>query len=223
MSPPVAAALRKSEPPSLVYNLGAMALGAAMLGLGLAYGIDALGRGNAASAEMASDEPLVGRSLSGRPLTIPKSWLASGAEHSTGFAKQIDLVFTLPLDAGTTQVAVTLLPRSQVRPSSSLLDGVYLHQFMPEQISGPLGLVGKPLIAADGYAGETVWYDPISPRPFVTKCIDAVTATTASRCLRSVNLGTGIAAVYDFDIALLESWREFDAEMEARLKRIGAL
>ncbi|MEQ1770094.1 MAG: hypothetical protein ABL879_09660 [Devosia sp.] len=219
-----AAAHHKHEAPSLIYNLGALAMGAAMAGLGLAYGIDALGRNARPSADPVHSEQLVGRTLAGRQLAIPASWLASGTAYANGFAKQIDLIVTIPVaDGGATEVAVTLLPRSQARPSSSLLDGVYLHQFMPEQVNGPPGLIGKPLMAADGYAGETVWYDPISPKPFVAKCIAPVAGAEDSRCLRTVYVGTGIAAVYDFEIGALDTWRQFDAEMEARLKRIGAL
>ena len=94
-----------------------------------------------------------------------------------GFAKEIDLRVTLPLGAKGADAAIdiSLMPRSRVRPSASLLDGVYLHQFMPEQLSGPPGLVGKPMMATEGYEGETVWYDPIGQSPFaaILGCIDS--------------------------------------------------
>jgi hypothetical protein len=213
----------RSEPHSLPYNLGLLVLVAALFGLALAYWIDAAGR-NETSATAAGDRMLL-RSLGGREFQIPLAWFRNATSQSTGFSKQIDLRLVLPLgaDGGPAPIFVTLVPRSQARPSSSLLDGVYLHQFQPEQLSGPPGLVGKPLVAADGYEGETVWYDPLSANPFVAKCLAPVAEETASRCLRTVYLGTGIAAIYDFDTSVLANWRQFDAEMTTRLSQIGAL
>jgi hypothetical protein len=202
-----------------------MVMAAALLGLAIAYGIDAMSRAAKALPEAGPGDRVVVRSLGGRSLTIPAAWLRTELSEKAGFSKQIELDLALPLGpkGALMEVGVTLLPRSQVRPSASLLDGVYLHQFQPEQLSGPPGLIGKPLAAVEGYQDETVWYDPISPNPFVAKCLAPVTADASSRCLRAVYLGTGIAAIYDFDAVALERWREFDTEMTARLGRTGAL
>ncbi|HWA20716.1 MAG TPA: hypothetical protein VG757_17145 [Devosia sp.] len=214
----------RREAHSLPYNVGLLVLLAALFGVALAYWIDAAGRGTAHPAVAQGDGPVV-RTLAGRELRIPASWFRDGGSRSAGFSKQIDLRLVLPLGVAgrPLPVAITLAPRSQVRPSSALLDGVYLHQFQPEQLSGPPGLVGKPLVAVDGYKGETVWYDPLSANPFVAKCLAPVAGEKASRCLRSVYLGTGIAAVYDFDAEILANWRQFDAELAGPLGRIGAL
>src|SRR5436190_1573034 len=119
----------RSEPHSLPYNLGLLGLVAALFGLGLAYWIDAAGR-NTVLATAATDRP-VARSLGGRELQIPSAWFRDGASQSAGISKQIDLRLVLPLgpDGKAAPILVTLVPRSQARPSSSLLDGVYLHQF----------------------------------------------------------------------------------------------
>ncbi|MEO6395877.1 MAG: hypothetical protein ABIO40_08200 [Devosia sp.] len=222
MPPRPAAPALKPAPHSVPYNLGVLALGAGLVGLALAYGIDAAVR---TAPNAGNGETVVARSLGGRELTIPISWLRAETDPTAGFAKQIDLTLTLPLgpNGAPEAIAVTLLPRSQVRPSSSLLDGVYLHQFMPEQLSGPPGLIGKPLVAEDGYADETVWYDPISSNPFVAKCIAPVSGETVSRCVRSVYLGAGVAAIYDFQIDALQGWRGFDAAIREPMGRIGAL
>jgi hypothetical protein len=100
---------------------------------------------------------------------------------------------------------------------------VYLHQFLPDQLKGPPGLIGKPLVPAEGYANETVWYDAISAAPFVAKCIAPVLEAQPGRCIRTVYLGPGIAAVYSFDADVLENWRAFDAQLHPLLKQIGAL
>lgn len=206
--------------PSLAFNLAAIAALVALGAVALAYGIDGASRPRVpADADQAS---LV-RTLGGKDLEIPESWLRYAEQKVEGFARQVDLALTLLLGAQgrPVEIGVTLLPSSRVRPSASLLDGVYLHQFAGDAAGGPAGLMGKVLSRADGAEGETVWFDPISADPFVAKCAAPVAAEVASRCLRSVRLAPGIAAVYVFDAEVLENWRQFDPAMRETLSRIG--
>lgn len=200
-------------------------LAVAMLGLGGAYLIDAAGRADRRPNSGDEAPTTLTRTLGGKDLMIPQDWFRYDEQRVEGFAKQIDLRLQLPLGANgeLEAIDVTLLPRSRVRPSASLLDGVYLHQFLPDQMSGPPGLVGKPLQAEDGYENEVVWYDALAADPFVAKCSKPVVDTSASQCLRTVYLGEGIAAVYAFPLAVLDNWRQFDTEVKARLGKIGAL
>lgn len=219
----VAAKASATEPGSLTFNLGAIALAVALGALGLAYAIDAASRDAHGPAQSAATEATLTRTLGGRDLHIPSSWFRYAEQRVEGFAKQIDLQFVLPLGPGgaVRTVDVTLLPRSGVRPSEKLLDGVYLHMFEPTEITGPAGLIGKPLKSKEGYAGEAVWYDPISADPFVAKCGEPVAPGTSARCLRAVHLAPGIAAIYAFSRDLLDNWRTFDAQMEPLFRRIG--
>lgn len=200
-------------------------LAVAMLGLGGAYLIDAAGRADRYPNSGDDTQSTLTRTLGGKDLKIPQVWFRYDEQRVEGFAKQIDLRLELPLGAkGKLEaVDVTLLPRSRVRPSASLLDGVYLHQFLPEQLQGPPGLVGKPLRADEGYEDEIVWYDALAADPFVAKCNKPVVDSGASQCLRTVYLGEGIAAIYAFPAAVLDNWRQFDSEVKARLGKIGAL
>lgn len=220
MDSSAAAAPTKREGSGLAFNLAVIALGAAMLGLGLAYAIDAVRQ-----SEQAVRVGTLSSTLGGRQLEIPAGWARGDGQGGNGFAKQVDLALTLPLGpAGAMrEIGISLMPRSRARPSASLLDGVYLHQFMPEQLSGAPGLIGKPLVARDGFADETVWYDALSPNPFVAKCIAPVLPGQPGRCLRTVHLGPGIAAVYSFDQDVLANWHQFDAALAPALGRIGAL
>lgn len=219
IDPAAGTALRDQEHHPLAFNLMAIGLAVALGGLGLAYLIDGLRQGGAGA------EDTVTRTLGSRDLTIPSAWIRGEVEPAGGFAKEVDFTVTLPLgpDGAGREVNVALVPRSQVRPSASLLDGVYLHQFMPEQLNGPPGLVGKPLMAREGYENETVWYDALSPAPFVAKCLASLADGVAGQCLRTVYLETGIAAVYSFGDDMLPNWRRFDAAMHPILKQIGAL
>lgn len=207
------------------FNLALIAVLVAAMGLGVAYGIDALRGGQQQAATLTDSGEVLSRTMGGRELTIPRSWFRFEEQAVDGFVGRIELA--LPLAPGSSArphlVEVTLLPPSKARPSASLLDGVYLHRFMPNELSGPPGLIGKPLYAADGFKGETVWYDALSPDPFVAKCSAPTTGEGADKCLRTVLLAPGIAAIYGFDADLLPAWREFDAAVKPWLVRIGAL
>lgn len=210
---------------NLGFNLAAIAVLMALLGLGAAYLLDDAGRNARTQPHRLDAETTLTRTLGGTDLEIPRSWFRYEEQRIEGFAKEIDLRLELPLadKDKLVEVDITLLPRSRVRPSASLLDGVYLHQFQPDQLSGPPGLVGKPLKPTEGYAHETVWYDALSVEPFVAKCSSAVSETSGGQCLRTVYLGPGIAAIYTFPEAALMRWREFDPMLGERLKQIGAL
>lgn len=204
------------------YNLFAIALGAALAAIGLAYGIDALSR---TRAMPAAESTSVTRTLGSRDLAIPQAWLAAGDTRAEAFVTQVKLHVPLTLSekGKPTTIDVTLMPQSQVRPSAALLDAVYLHLFSDEERDGPVGLIGKPLSSAEGYAGETVWYDPLSAQPFVAKCLDALTPVQPATCLRTVVVAKGLAAIYSFDATVLEHWRQFDPLMREKLAGIGAL
>jgi len=203
------------------FNLVGIALGAALAALALAYGLDGMSRQR--QAEGAEASTLLTRNLGGRELQFPASWFRTDGRQDAGFVSQIELRVPVELGPGGTAlpVDVTLLPPSRIRTSAALLDRVYLHQFLSEQLSGPVGLVGKPLRGAEGFAGETVWYDPLSAEPFAAKCMAPVDAGAAQRCLRTVILAKGIAAVYAFDAIALERWRDFDAAVAAAFAESG--
>ena len=213
-----------SPGPSVGFNLAGIAVLVLLIAVGAAYLVDELTRSSSSPTPEISDANLIRQTISGRELAIPSSWFRYGEQIRDGFTDQIDLrVVFAPADSSASYpVDVTLLPRSRARASSALLDGVYLHQFAGETLEGVPGLVGKPLRTAQGNSDESVWYDALSPNPFVAKCAEPVEVDTPARCLRTVYLESGIAAVYVFDAATLGSWRQFDAEMRRWLERIGA-
>lgn len=223
MSSHPAPATGTNAPHGMAYNLAGIAVLVLLLAVGVAYLVDELGRLDRAPTPALSDGQPISQTISGRELAIPATWFRFGEQLSVGFTDQIDLRMMLTGHDGTAlPVDVTLLPRSRARTSASLLDGVYLHQFSDETLSGVMGLVGKPMRPQNGYAGEVVWYDPLSPNPFVAKCLEFEPAKGVGQCLRTVYLPSGIAATYAFDATVLQSWRLFDAGMEQWLTRIGA-
>ncbi len=213
-----------SQAPSVAYNLAGIAVLVLLLAVGAAYLLDGFTKASAPAQPNHADGNTIRQTISGRELTIPASWFRYGEPVHGGFTDQIDLrVMFAPQGAGKAlPVDISLVPRSRARTSSTLLDAVYLHQFGDDTLAGVPGLVGKPLGMGQGYMGESVWYDALSPNPFVAKCAEPVEAGTPPRCLRTVYLGSGIAAVYAFDATILGSWRLFDAEMRRWLEPIGA-
>ncbi|HEV7344517.1 MAG TPA: hypothetical protein VGN60_02675 [Devosia sp.] len=209
---------------SLAYNSAAIAVFVLLLAVGAAYLVDELARANRAVAPSLGDANPITQTISGRELSIPTAWFRYGEQIRNGFTDQIDLriLYAPPGLQAPLPVDITLLPRSRARVSSRLLDGVYLHQFGEETLRGVPGLVGKPMQAGGAYGGESVWYDALSPDPFVAKCAEPVTSGSGAQCVRTVYLPSGIAATYAFDATLLPTWRQFDAEMQRWLAPIGA-
>ena len=210
--------------PAVAFHMAMITLAAGFAAVLAAYGVETWSHDDKAPLALTDAGPTVELSIAGHPVTVPAAWLASGDLGEAGFVSEIKLRVALPLgpEASPVAVEVTLLPRSRVRPSAALLDGVYLHQFASEQEQGPVGLVGKPLAGGGGFGGETVWYDPLSPNPFVAKCLEPATPAAPSNCVRFVYLNSGIAAVYAFDAGLLTQWQRFDGEMGKWLERMGA-
>lgn len=224
MSPQNAPDMAATARPSLAYNLAGIVVLVLLLAIGMAYVIEALGKTREHALADSGTGERISQTISGRELSIPASWFRHGEQMRDGFTSQIDLRVAYAPDgaASALPVDITLLPRSRVRTSASLLDRVYLHQFTEDVLGGVPGLVGKPLRPEEGYAGESVWYDALSANPFVAKCSAPVAEGQAAQCLRMVHLPGGIAAIYAFDATILQSWRRFDAEMERWLAPIGA-
>ncbi len=210
---------------SIAYNLAGIATLVLLLAVGTAYFLDQAGQANRRAPPVITDGDQVTQTIGGQELTIPSSWFRYGEQIKSGFASQVDLSVRLVLLEGQAAIPidVTLLPRSRVRASSTLLDAVYLHQFAEGSRGGVPGLVGKPLSPGNGYQGETVWYDALSPNPFVAKCAEAIEPGMPERCVRTVHLPSGLAAIFTFDATALPGWRDFDPRMALWLGRIGAL
>lgn len=179
------------------YNLAGITVLVLLLAVGCAYFVDQLVRARQSPVPVIDGgDSRVSQTISGRELAVPTAWFRFGEQIRDGFTNQIDLHvdFRAPGAQTGQLVNITLLPRSRARTSASLLDSVYLHKFSEATVTGVPGLVGKPLQSSSGYAGETVWYDAISPNPFVAKCLDGVDGK-APQCVRTVYLPSGIAAV----------------------------
>lgn len=209
---------------SLGFNLAGIAALVMLGAVGAAYLIDNLSRSARVTPPSLVDGNTISQTISGRELSIPTTWFRHGEQIKPGFTNQIDLRVLFQPEPGTAAlpVDVSLVPRSRARTSAALLDTVYLHQFDDNTTHGVPGLVGKPMGKSNGYQGETVWYDALSPNPFVAKCVEPVAPGASSQCVRTVYLSSGIAATYAFDATALQSWRHFDTEMERWLTKIGA-
>ncbi len=206
------------------YNLAVIVLLSVLAGLALAYLIDAVSVSRQAVPVSAYAPPFVDKNIAGAQLRVPQDWLRNQQTTSGGFADQVDLI--VDLEFGGEQpstVGMLFTPHSRAQSSAYLLDKVYLHQFLPEQLSGPPGLIGKPLRQENGFAAETVWYDPLSPMPFVAKCQVAPIEGGAAQCMRTVRLTDGLSVTYTFAETLLVDWPRFDEMLRPVLEQTGAI
>lgn len=216
--------IERADGASLAFNLAGLMMLAVFAALAAAYLVDA----NARSADLASGATrpagIATSTIAGRELRIPEAWLRHADTHAAGFSNQVDLRTALNVEGLDHPVVVdaTVLPRSRVRPGAVMLDAVYLHQFAPETLRGPPGLVGKPLRLNPGLPAEVVWYDPLAANPFVAKCQAAVAEAEAASCMRAVVLPSGVGAVYMFEERALGAWRALDMELARMMATIGA-
>ncbi|MBU1174348.1 MAG: hypothetical protein KKH72_03015 [Alphaproteobacteria bacterium] len=203
-------------------NVLGLALLVALAALGLAYGIDAFNRSGAENGARDGGA-LIALNVAGVALSVPERAFRGAGGRGGTFSERVDLVVTLAL--GTSPplpVTLSLVPKARARPSSVLLDSVFLQRFSDTEKKGMPGLIGKPLTGGDGYDGETVWYDPISIHPFAAKCDAPLSDKDEGRCIRTIELDSGLAAILGFAAPRLADWREMDAPLTAFLAEIGA-
>ncbi len=207
------------------FNLAALALFMMLAGLGAAYLIQAASGPEKLRAPSVFTQPLVQKDIAGTLLNVPSDWLFAPTQSEAQEVEFLDLRLFVPLLPQTppAKVGLRLAAPHLTRPSAGLLDSVYALHFSPAQLSGPPGLIGKPLRKEDGFDNETVWYDPVSPAPFVAKCIDLAPSDDTPDCIRTVLLPSGLSVTYQFNSGLLDSWRTFDQTLAPYLEQIGAM
>lgn len=184
----------------------------------------------------ASTEPIE-KNLHGSIFQIPANMMRFADERRQGTASQINLALLWPTFGGYSAanhtqfvshsdrnplLFVTLTAREQATASAQLLDRVYIHDFLGQTLDGQAGLVGKQLDPQSGYDSEIVWYDPLSPNPFTTRCYSAKDTMIAQNrnCMRTIALSQNIAATYRFPDTLLPYWRELDSQLVANLSNL---
>lgn len=206
-----------------VHAVLAIALGVAILALGAAHGLRLWLDGRAQSGPAPEIAHTHAITIGPQRYAVPASLLGDPVQRRDGFSERMDLTLALPLGSAgrLSEIEIAIVPRGRVRTSAALLDSVYLHQFAREHLTGAPGLVGKPLAPDAGTQGETVWYDPLSPAPFVAKCADPVDPARPGRtCLRVFSLADRNTAIVTFDPALLDNWRDFDSGVQAALETL---
>lgn len=211
--------------PASIFNLLGMGLIIVLSGLLLAYFIDASIEPPARPTISQFQPPFQATTIAGTELIVPQSWFRNSLRANGSFSDQASLEVRVRFNqvAPLQTIDVTFLPLSSAQPSASLLDRVYLRQFQPQQLSGPSGLIGKPLTPKDGFANETVWYDPLSAYPFVAKCMTPLVEGQPQRCMRTIRAKGSLSVTYEFDFSVLQSWRNFDAVLSPYLAAAGAL
>lgn len=184
-----------------------------------------------------ASKDLIARRLDGGKFQIPANMLRFANERVAGPASDINLALLWPGFAGyspknhtsfVTQsdrnplLFITLTSNITVVTSSRLLDRSYIHDFIGPTLKGQAGLVGKKLNPQSGYESETVWYDPLNPNPFTTRCYtpENEAIVRGINCMRTIALSGAITATYRFPESLLPYWRELDSQLVANLSNL---
>lgn len=209
--------------PITFFNLAATALILVISGLGVAYWLVASAQPQLEPSASTYSAPFVQKTLAGTKIQFPEAWLNRETQSGRQTVDFIDLKLLVQFepDAGLSELSLHLAQQGASQPSAILLDSVYALRFTQKQLIGPQGLIGKPLRAEQGFQNETVWYDPVSPRPFAAKCLDFGTSNSAANCLRTVQVSPRIMVTYQFNETQLVYWRNFDAVMEQYLSALG--
>jgi hypothetical protein len=171
--------------------------------------------------------------IGGTTLTVASDLIRFPAARQDGAIDRLDLLFAWPdLSAADEMEAATLRAGGQIDPlifvtvsaqtgaldSTGRLDMVYSRVFSDDAWAGPAGLVGVALSAEAGYEGEELFFEPEGESPFVVRCLASNDAAIAETCMREVNIGSGLAALYRFDKSLLPEWRVLEDAIRARIE-----
>ena len=213
------------HPENLWFNLGLIVIIIISLALGLAYYIDNLSNSKKTEPSLLNISSKTLQIIANKNLKIPNQWFRYDIPTERQIVEKIELVFLLPIldNEQNAYIDVTIEPLRKAQTSILLLNNVYLHQFLPQEIKQINGLIGKPLKDSLGNIGETVFYDPISAKPFTAKCMQGLNGNTPKRCIRTVQISEKLVATYSFDYAVLIGWRQFDVFAQKWLAKIEGL
>ncbi len=217
--------LENVKPKDLIFNLTAISILLVLFSLGIAYYIDSLNYKRLNPPSIFNSQQKTIKIIGGQTLKIPNDWFLYTQKNEPQFVEKIELLFSIPIIKGRTpaNIEVIIQPLRKVTTSALLLDNVYIHKFLPEEIKGPPGLVGKPIKNTIGYIDESVWYDPVLANPFVAKCNKPVINGGKNRCIRTTQISNKLAATYSFDFETLYGWKQFDKQAEKWLRQIDGL
>lgn len=209
---------KQQQKQSVVMNtLFLMAL-LSILGLGIIYAIDALEpEKERVDPNFIAEKRQV--TLGFGEVYVPQNWLASTLDDTQRALESLELLIPIQLETEVAEINVDLVPASRTTPSAYLLDALYIHRFSSDPATYQYGLVGRRLKDGEGYKNESVWYDPLRPQPFVAKCVEPLAEEfKAPNCLETKLVNKRVAAIIKFPEQYLPQWKEFDAQMRAKLK-----
>jgi hypothetical protein len=198
-----------------------------VIGFALDQYRDAIAR----SGRSADPRP-VAITIAGESLAIPANMIRFAAGRRPGPADRVELLLHWPGFEGYSEALadafkddapeaplffVSITPRDSPLDSDDRLDAVYSRFFVKEMVPGPAGLVGRYLSEDSGYGDEIVYFAPAGGIAFVARCLARATAEIPATCLRDINLGHNLSALYRFNRDYLGDWRSIDAGLRRRL------
>ncbi|BBE70513.1 hypothetical protein [Oharaeibacter diazotrophicus] len=155
-------------------------------------------------------------------LTIPANMFRFENQRVVGPQDHVELAVSWPAFAGFTAesraafldgsadapvVFLTIRKRDTATDSAGRVANVYQHFFENTALAAPDGLVGHRLGEDSGLAGEEVYYEAGSTRPFTTHCLAPDGSGYPAPCLTEIHAGSDLSVQIRFRKGLLPHWR----------------
>ncbi|ODN70683.1 hypothetical protein A6302_01968 [Methylobrevis pamukkalensis] len=174
--------------------------------------------------------------VAGTRLTIPGNMIRYANDRTGEPVNRVDLVVHWPTLGGFTNETardfadasdtppffyLTIQKRESATDSAGRLSSVYQHFFTDRRVPAPAGLVGRELSEDSGLAGEEVYFEAGSTRPFTVHCMHDDGTGFPVTCMTEIHAGGDLSVQLRFRKGLLPQWQELSRGMSALLVSFG--
>lgn len=192
----------------------------ALAGILIVYVMEYFEKKSAKSDNQANTE--ISFSIAAAEMQAPSQWMLTNFGPDETVFSSVDMEIPIRLDGVEHQISVTLLPSSKAAPSAYLLDTLYIHKFDNAASGQSYGLIIKKLKDEAGFEDEEIWYDALSARPFVAKCLNEGNAQLKSKnCITTILVNKRVSALIKFEQGLMPQWRTFSAAISEKLNLLN--
>ncbi|MBH0237001.1 hypothetical protein [Methylobrevis albus] len=186
--------------------------------------------------QRATDPTPIAVSINGTRLQIPANMIRFDNQRTDAEQPRIDLgvhwptlrgyepgnaaAFVDPTDQAPL-LFLTIQRRQAATDSAGRLSSVYQHFFAGDAIAAPDGLVGHLLSEDSGLAGEEVYFEAGSTRPFTVHCLAEDGSGFPMSCLSEIHAGGELSVQLRFRKGLLPHWQSISRSTRALLVSFG--
>jgi hypothetical protein len=166
---------------------------------------------------------LVTANISNLTLILPESQISSLIRQKDGSLLEINIKLNNSPEPQNTGSINKIFNKSHfhssvmLRPAESEIDPkdrlslIWQRYLKSDPFQGPSGLEGRIFQPGSPYDGEVLFTDPVDPRKFAVRCLQATETDQPEICLREMRVVEGkIDLLIKFPRSWLSDWREID-------------